>query len=197
MANFSAAYQILAPNEGGYRNVPYDAGGETYRGISRKYWPSWSGWAWIDNYKAQHGTISTGTIFPQLETAVMDFVRANFWNKIQGDRINNQQLANMVLDFCYQSGYGPQKINQALGLSSSNSITTDTINALNANPSAAFTQVKNARIQYYEDLNGEGLISDNDIEGILARVRRLATPSVIAAAGSGAAIIAALVFFCS
>lgn len=197
MADFQAAYDILKPNEGGYRNASYDLGGETYRGISRKYWPSWSGWAWIDSYKAAHGALSTGTVFPDLESAVMDFYRTNFWNKVQGSQILNQQLANAVFDFCVQSGYGPEKINQALGTGSSNAITSATLAALNADPSGAFNKIQAARISYYETLNAQGSISDNDIQGILARVKRLASPGALLAAGSGLAIIGALVFFCS
>src|SRR5690242_13832319 len=109
MASFTAAYAILAPNEGGYRNVPYDRGGETYRGIARNYHPEWSGWAFIDAYKAKHGSIPAGTIFQELEPDVMNFVQGIFWTKVHGDQISNQALANMVLDFCYQSGYGPRE----------------------------------------------------------------------------------------
>jgi len=197
MADFQAAYNILAPNEGGYRNASYDLGGETYRGISRRYWPSWSGWSYIDADKSQYGSIPTGKIFTELEPAVMDFYRTNFWNKVQGSQILNQQLANAVFDFCVQSGYGPQKINQALGTGSSNAITSDTLAALNADPSGAFNKIQAARISYYETLNAQGSISDNDIQGILARVKRLASPGALLAAGSGLAIIGALVFFCS
>ena len=51
MANFDAAYQKTAAHEGGYVNDPDDAGAETYKGISRRFNPSWIGWAKIDEMK--------------------------------------------------------------------------------------------------------------------------------------------------
>ena len=51
MANFQQAFQHTAAAEGGYSNNPKDKGGETYRGIARKYWPDWAGWIIVDEYK--------------------------------------------------------------------------------------------------------------------------------------------------
>jgi len=42
---------LLKNTEGGYVNDPDDRGGETYMGISRKWWPDWLGWIIIDRYK--------------------------------------------------------------------------------------------------------------------------------------------------
>lgn len=185
MADFYQSYNVLAPNEGGYRNVQWDRGGETYRGISRVYHPEASIWSYIDNYKAQYGTISEGHIFPQLESQVQQFVYNTYWLSVLGDQINNQQVANMVLDFCYQSSHGPQQINEALGTGSSNEINEDTITAMNADPPGAFEKIKQARLNYYQNLNNEGYISNNDITGVLARVERILGPAGTAAAGLG------------
>ena len=40
MANFSDAYALTSAHEGGYVNDPVDRGGETYRGIARRYFPN-------------------------------------------------------------------------------------------------------------------------------------------------------------
>lgn len=37
--NFEAAYRVLAEKEGGFANRPSDPGGETWYGISLRYWP--------------------------------------------------------------------------------------------------------------------------------------------------------------
>lgn len=47
-----ALYQVVLPNEGGWVKDPADSGGETYKGISRKNFPHWSGWSEIDRVKA-------------------------------------------------------------------------------------------------------------------------------------------------
>lgn len=53
MAIFSLAYKKTMTHEGGYANDPEDAGGETWKGISRVYHASWEGWHIIDSYKNQ------------------------------------------------------------------------------------------------------------------------------------------------
>lgn len=44
--------EILNLHEGGYSNITQDKGGETYAGISRRFWPHWEGWAIIDEAKS-------------------------------------------------------------------------------------------------------------------------------------------------
>ena len=53
MSYFLDAYSITLQHEGGYGNDPDDVGGETYKGISRVYNPSWKGWGLIDDYKSE------------------------------------------------------------------------------------------------------------------------------------------------
>lgn len=40
MADFQESFRIAMGHEGGYSKDPDDAGGETYKGISRKFNPS-------------------------------------------------------------------------------------------------------------------------------------------------------------
>lgn len=48
MADFKTAYDITSGLEGGYVNDTNDLGQETYKGISRRFWPHWDGWQHID-----------------------------------------------------------------------------------------------------------------------------------------------------
>ena len=45
---FEKALTVILRNEGGYANDPNDQGGETYKGISRKFHPGWEGWKIVD-----------------------------------------------------------------------------------------------------------------------------------------------------
>lgn len=54
MAEFAKAYKKLEVAEGGYVNDPDDAGGETYKGVSRKANPNWIGWIILDDLKKHH-----------------------------------------------------------------------------------------------------------------------------------------------
>jgi len=64
-------------------NNKNDPGKMTYSGISRVYWPEWSGWTVIDEWV--HA--GCGKPEPLLLSAVQDFYRINFWNRIQGDKL--------------------------------------------------------------------------------------------------------------
>lgn len=48
MSYFEDAYNKTMGHEGGYTHDPDDVGGETYKGIARRYNGSWGGWFIID-----------------------------------------------------------------------------------------------------------------------------------------------------
>lgn len=62
MADFKTAYKKIEAAEGGYCFDPDDAGGETYKGISRKANPNWDGWISIDAIKKAHPTTFKGIL---------------------------------------------------------------------------------------------------------------------------------------
>ena len=97
-ANFAEAREITNKNEGGYANTTGDRGGETYRGISRAYWPNWEGWPIIDNIKAS-GRLPNASEGEPLDTMVMNFYKNNFWDKLRGNDINSQTVANFLYDW--------------------------------------------------------------------------------------------------
>ena len=108
MAEFLIAYKITAGNEGGYVNDPHDSGGETYCGISRVNFPHWKGWATIDLYKSQ-GKVHYNVVFPELANLVHEFYKTNFWDPIDGDNIDDQDVANDAYDMAVNSGVGAAK----------------------------------------------------------------------------------------
>lgn len=104
MADFKTAFDLMIGHEGGYVNDPDDPGGETYKGVSRKNWSKWPGWITIDILKRQAGFPANLDRDNELQELVMDFYRVNFWDKIQGDQIGNQEIAGTVFDFAVNAG---------------------------------------------------------------------------------------------
>ena len=104
MANFDIAYKRTEIYEGGYSNRSTDNGGETYRGISRVNWPQWTGWKIVDSLKTTANFPKSLDNTPALQDLVRQFYLANFWNKIQGDNIPLQDIANEVYDCAVNSG---------------------------------------------------------------------------------------------
>lgn len=97
MATFLTAYNITLKHEGGYANNPNDKGGETYCGISRKFFPNWSGWISIDNWKKGGGD-PKNLKYPYLEDEVTNFYKTQFWDSMKLDNINDQDIANELFD---------------------------------------------------------------------------------------------------
>lgn len=104
MADFKIAKARTAIFEGGYANDPADAGGETYKGVSRKANPNWKGWKIVDSYKG-------AAVFPKaldfdvpLQEAVDELYKAEYWDKVWGDKIKNQKVANDMFDTTVNMG---------------------------------------------------------------------------------------------
>ncbi|NOY63598.1 MAG: N-acetylmuramidase [Gammaproteobacteria bacterium] len=97
MADFDQAFEIMMRNEGGYtlHQVAGDRGGQTYAGIARHFNPGWRGWVLID----QQGVDS-----PMLSQAVRDFYAVEFWQRISGDQVESQPVANSIFDFAVNAG---------------------------------------------------------------------------------------------
>lgn len=106
MAEFTQAFQLMIAHEGGYGNDPDDPGGETYKGVARKIHSKWEGWTKVDMLKRQAGFPGNLDKDIELQQDVEDFYRVNFWNKIKGDDITDQDVANSIFDFGVNAGTG-------------------------------------------------------------------------------------------
>lgn len=90
--------------EGGYANVTGDKGGETYRGISRRKWPNWSGWATVDKVKPAHNKV-----IPELEEEVKRFYWQNFFSNRGFQYCNDNGTALALFDFAVHGGFSAQQ----------------------------------------------------------------------------------------
>ena len=97
MANFLTAFEKTIADEGGYKltNIPGDRGGMTYAGIARKPNPQWAGWELIDQQD-----------FGSATELVRSFYKSNFWDRIRGDEIANQAIAETIFNFSVNTGIG-------------------------------------------------------------------------------------------
>lgn len=85
MAEFDIAIKITLRHEGGYVNNSEDNGGETNFGISKLSYP---------NLDIKNLTIEQAK----------QIYRVNYWNKIKGDLIKDQHLANKIFDIAVNCG---------------------------------------------------------------------------------------------
>jgi len=135
MADFEISYKITNQLEGGYANDPDDRGGETYRGIARNFHQDWEGWKIIDDVKGETQDVKRINEIldenEELQSMVKSFYRNEFWNKIQGDAIQHQSIANEIYD--NSVNMGPEKSIEYL---------QRTINILNRNkPNTTYKEI--------------------------------------------------------
>lgn len=103
MAYFGDAFKKLSIKEGGYVNDKDDAGGETYKGISRKYNPTWQGWIMVDSYK-KHYTVGSKEFKSkldndvQLQKLVWEKYKIGYWDVFELDDLNSQRVAEQLFD---------------------------------------------------------------------------------------------------
>ncbi|BBE19459.1 phage protein [Aquipluma nitroreducens] len=151
MADFTQAFQLMIAHEGGYGNDPDDPGGETYKGVARKIFSKWDGWTKVDILKRQTGFPANLDKDPELQQNISDFYRVTFWDKINGDQIANQEIANSIFDFGVNAGVGTSAslAQMVVGAKSDGVIGPNSISAINNfDPEhflASFTVAKIAR----------------------------------------------------
>jgi len=106
MANFEKAYKLVMGYEGGYSNDPDDVGGETYKGVARKYYPDWEGWDVIDQAKHSSNFPHNLDHIEGLDLQVQKFYKTHYWNRFGGDSMPDQSIANELFDIAVNMGVG-------------------------------------------------------------------------------------------
>ncbi len=106
MADFKLAYAKVLKNEGGYVNDPQDPGGETYKGVARKIHSKWDGWQLIDMLKLQRNFPNNLDHNQEIQDKIELLYQINYWDKIKGDDINSQLVAESIFDFGVNAGTG-------------------------------------------------------------------------------------------
>lgn len=108
MATFSIAFKRTMGIECAYDNNPDDIGGETCWGIARNYHPRWKGWGRVDALKVScmrdDGSVDEEALSkllandPMIAKATKSFYREEFWDRVKGDSVPNQFVANELFD---------------------------------------------------------------------------------------------------
>ncbi|KAF0206337.1 MAG: hypothetical protein FD173_187 [Gallionellaceae bacterium] len=104
MANFAKAFAATMKTEGGYVDDPQDPGGETYKGVSRKLNAKWDGWFLVDAAKSKANFPANLDSNTKLQEKIKTFYEINYWNKVRGNDINNQNIAESIFDFAVNAG---------------------------------------------------------------------------------------------
>jgi lysozyme family protein len=149
MASFDKAIPFTLKHEGGYVWHPADPGGETNRGITDGLDGNVDGLADVD------GDGDGDILIQELsEAQAKEIYKRRFWDKMHGDDIKSQNLANILFDGYVNMGGNAIKLMQReLMLKEDGVLGPVTLRGINGyNPRTLFEQYKAARIDYYLDL---------------------------------------------
>lgn len=142
MAKFDLYAPILKRLEGGFVNHPDDKGSATNCGVT------------LATFRTMFGKDKTIDDLKNMTDRQWKQVMKVYWDSCKGDQINNQSVANIVVDWAVNSGVAGRKgVQSALHLYADGIFGPKTLAALNAEPSkCVFCKIKEARENFYKSL---------------------------------------------
>lgn len=147
MANVQKLVPFILKWEGGFVNDPDDLGGATNKGIT---------FATYKQYRKKKSmpepTIEDLKGITDAEWT--EILKTMYWDRWQADKIHNQSVANILVDWVWASGNNgikrPQKI---LGVTVDGIVGEKTLAALNAqDPGSLFEAIKADRIKFIDEI---------------------------------------------
>lgn len=146
MANFNEAIALVLKHEGGFVNHPKDPGGATNAGITYSTFRSYASILDLPVSQIAHKNLNISQI--------AKIYKLGYWDKIKGDRIKDQQVANLIFDSYVNMGNTAIRIVQReVGLLRDGKFGEGTLAAVNnADPRLLFNRIKQARVLFYRSL---------------------------------------------
>ena len=117
---------------------------ECFQGISRKYFPRWQGWDILD-----YGGVPS-------DFCVDEFYREFFRDKIQGDLVESQDIADLLLTFATISGKRKMtsKLQRVLNTNVTGTLIDSDIAVMNSsNPNEVFLGLLAEFVELYVSVN--------------------------------------------
>lgn len=153
MADLLTAAEKVIRREGGYVHDPDDAGGRTKYGISQRAYPD------LD-------------IANLTKAETIDIYEADYWTPIQGNKIKDQRLAEILLDFAVNAGVNRavRTLQATLDVQIDGDLGPVTLGALNAgDPEKVALHFTLRRIGFYAGLAIKRKAQQKFLAGWVAR----------------------------
>lgn len=148
MAKLDPLAKFILSFEGGYVNDPKDRGGATNMGVTIATWKA-------QGYdKNGDGKIDVKDLRLISVADAINIMRKNYWNRWKADQIDDQNLANTLVDWVWGSGKNGIVIpQQMLGVTADGIVGPNTIKALNdVYAPAFFEKLRKRRLQYIDNI---------------------------------------------
>lgn len=129
--------------EGGFVNDPDDAGGATNKGVT------------IATFRKFYGKDATIEQLKRItDEQWLHIFKVGYWDKFKADDINDQSVANICVDWLYNSGIvAIKRVQKIVGVVDDGIVGPKTIGAINAKDAEPlFFQIRAARIAFVETI---------------------------------------------
>lgn len=143
MADFSKFAPLLLKLEGGFTSNPKDKGGATNMGVTLKTYREFYG---MDKNVDDLRNMTSGEW--------KHIMKTGYWDRCKADKILSQPVAEIMVDWCVNSGStGIRKVQEILSLKPDGIVGPLTLAAVNGHrPQELFDRIKAARKQFYIDI---------------------------------------------
>ena len=143
MAEFAKYAPKLLQFEGGYSNHPNDKGGITVKGVTLATYRDYCG---ADKTAKDLQNMSYGTW--------QNIMKDLYWDKCRADEIENQSLAEIIVDWCVNSGLvGLRKVQELVGCKPDGICGPITLSLINTSDARSlFERIWNGRKQFYTNI---------------------------------------------
>lgn len=143
-----AKYEKLIPTvlkfEGGFANHPSDPGGATNSGVT------------LSTFRSVYGKDKTVQDLKNMTMEQWEYIfKTRFWDRWKADNIDNQAIANLLVDWLWASGvYGIKYPQEILGVKTDGIVGLKTLAAINYYPNKKelFEKLWNRRKKHFEDI---------------------------------------------
>lgn len=143
MADFNIYAPHLLQFEGGYVFHPMDEGGPTNMGVT------------LQTYRDHFGQDKT---IDDLKDISRDewtqIMKSGYWDRCKADRIDSQSVAEILVDWCVNSGMvGLRRVQEIVGAKPDGIAGPITLSLINSSdPAKLFERIKAARNQFYVNI---------------------------------------------
>lgn len=168
MADVKLLSPIILKWEGGYVNHPNDKGGPTNKGVTIATWRK------VGYDKDGDGDIDIDDLkLLSNDDVVNRVLKPSYWDRWKADQINNQSIANIVVDWVWGSGsWGIKFPQRILDIKDDGIVGPKTLAAMNDYPdqSELFKKLWLRRKQHFEDIVKADLTQAVFLKGWLNRL---------------------------
>ena len=164
MADFLKYAPLLHSLERGISNRSSDRGGFTVDGVT------------LSTFRRYYGECKTRDDLLAMTAGEWSFImKSGYWDKCKADQIDNQKIAEIIADWCVNSGTARIRDVQAiLGVKPDGVVGPITLKAINgSDPAELYRRLMLARVGWYEKIVARNPSQKVFLKGGLNRLKRL------------------------